>query len=283
MIYCDKPLTATLAEAEQIGAALGAYRGAAQMVFHNRFYPATLMAKKIIDEGRLGEILEFRGDYLHSGSADPTAPLKWKLTREAGGGTVADLGSHLLDLITHLLGDFSELAAATHIAYPTRRGLDGAAAPVSAEDNMHVIARLANGAVGSLSASKLATGAEDEISFSIHGSKGALKLAPLDWHRLYFYDATGDNLRGLDGAPARGWTALDCGQRYAKPAGFPAPKSPHGWLRGHVHCLYNFLDAAHRGAAPAPDLARGVYIQRLIAKIHDRAAQWDAQASVIVD
>ena len=43
-IYCDKPLVATLAEAEEIEAALPDYRGTAQMTFQNRFFPATLRA-----------------------------------------------------------------------------------------------------------------------------------------------------------------------------------------------------------------------------------------------
>ena len=67
------------------------------MTLQNRCYPTALRARKLIDEGAIGEILEFRTAYLHSGSADPKAPLKWKLSKEAGGGVIADLGSHILD------------------------------------------------------------------------------------------------------------------------------------------------------------------------------------------
>ena len=89
-IYCDKPLVATMDEAREVEAAAKHYSGTMQMTLQNRFFPATIRAKQLIDEGKLGEILEFRGQYLHSGSSDPNAPLKWKL--EAG--TIADLGSH---------------------------------------------------------------------------------------------------------------------------------------------------------------------------------------------
>ena len=74
-IYCDKPLTATLEEAEQIAAALKNYHGTAQMTLQNRFLPAPLRAKQLIDEGAIGDVLEFRTAYLHAGSADPKAPL----------------------------------------------------------------------------------------------------------------------------------------------------------------------------------------------------------------
>ena len=136
-IYCDKPLTATWAEALLIREALRNYKGISQMTLQNRFFPVTLRAKQLIDEGRIGEILEFRASYLHSGNADPDTPLKWKLSGASGGGVAADLGSHVLDLMRHLLGSFSELAAVTHIAYPERPSAEDPSKTVrvDAEDN----------------------------------------------------------------------------------------------------------------------------------------------------
>ena len=120
-IYCDKPLVATMAEAEEIRAALADYRGTAQMTFQNRFFPATMRAKQL-DRRR-------RAWARCSGSAPPTctaaapipqAPLKWKLTAAAGGGVIADLASHVLDLVDWLIGPLRSVMAATQIAYPER-------------------------------------------------------------------------------------------------------------------------------------------------------------------
>ncbi len=269
-IYCDKPLTATVAEALKIREALKDYKGISQMTLQNRFFPVTLRAKQMIEEGLLGDILEFRGFYLHSGSADPKVPLKWKLSAEAGGGVVADLGSHILDLMNHLLGDFAALSAVTHIAYPERPSAEDPSrmVKVDAEDNMFVTVRLPNGANGIISASKIATGAEDEIGFEIYGSKGALKMVPMDLHRLYYYDAAAKS-SPIGGV--RGWTAIDCGQRYDKPAGFPTPKAPMGWLRGHMHCLYTFLDSVHKGKAQGPSIEQGIRIQILLDHVKESA------------
>jgi len=270
-IYCDKPLTATLDEALAIEKALPGYRGIGQMTLQNRFFPATLRAKQLIDEGAIGEVLEFHGEYLHSGSSDPKSPLKWKL--EAG--TIADLGSHILDLMTHLLGDFSSLAASTHIAYPDRPSAKDPAVrvPVTAEDNMFVLAKLANGASGIIRASKIATGAEDHFSFEINGGKGALRWDPMNLDKLFYYDmsAKGSPLGGV-----RGWTAIDCGQRYDKPAGFPTPKAPIGWMRGHMHCLYTFLRSVHDNRQYGPSLADGVKIQKLMERVREsaRSGKW---------
>ena len=269
-IYCDKPLTATWEEAKELGKALKEYRGIAQMTLQNRFFPAVMRAKQLIEEGRIGKPLEFRASYLHSGSADPNAPLKWKLSAATGGGVIADLGSHIIDLMHYLLGDFSELCAASGIAYAQRPSAEqpGTMLEVEAEDNMLLTLRLANGALGQISASKIATGTEDEVAFEIHGSKGALRLMPMQWHRLYYYDCAAQSapLGGL-----RGWTAIDCGQRYDKPGGFPTPKAAIGWMRGHMHCLYNFLANVHAGKQSEPGLNQGVYIQYLLEKVKQSA------------
>lgn len=272
-IYCDKPLTATLEEALRIRQALAGYKGISQMTLHNRFFPVTLRAKQMIEQGAIGDVLEFEASYLHSGSADPNAPLKWKLSRAAGGGVIADLGSHILDLMEHLLGPFTVITAATRIAFPDRPSFDTPKTrlKVDAEDNMITIIRLPNGALGTVKASKIATGTEDEVSFTIHGTKGAIRMEPGDWHHLFYYDSTTPN-KPIGGT--RGWTAIDCGQRYDPPAGFPTPKAAIGWLRGHMHCLYNFLSCVHTGKHASPDLERGVQLQELLEAVRKAAGDF---------
>ena len=263
-IYCDKPLAATLAEAQEIEAALSAYRGTAQMTFHLRFYPATIRAKQLMEEGFLGQVLQFRACYLHAGSADPQAPLKWKLSAAHGGGVIADLASHVFDLVHHLLGDYAALSALSYMAYPERPGADDPSrrVRVDAEDSVLLLARMKSGAVGTIEATKLATGVEDEIRLEIHGSQGALRFNSMDPHHLEAYDRrTADRPSG----GARGWTRIDSGQRYPAPAAaFPGPKFAIGWLRGHVGCLANFLQALADGKRADPGLEHGIYIQRIM-------------------
>jgi predicted dehydrogenase len=263
-IYCDKPLTATLAEAGEIRAALPAYRGTAQMTLQNRFFPATLRARQLIGQGFLGQPLEFRCAYLHAGNANPDSPLKWKLSAAAGGGVIADLASHALDLVHAMLGDYQSLLAATHTAYPERPAADDPRrkVKVDAEDCVMLLVRMKNGALGHVEATKLATGAEDEMRLEIHGSRGALRFNGMDPHHLEVYDqgAPDKPIGGL-----RGWTRVDTGQRYPAPAsGFPTPKAAIGWMRGHMACLANFLNDVASGRPGDPGLAQGVYIQQLM-------------------
>jgi len=263
-IYCDKPLVATMDEAREIEAALDGYTGTSQMTLQNRFFPATMRAKQMIDEGFIGDVLEFRACYLHSGSADPNAPLKWKLSAAAGGGVIADLGTHIFDLIHYLLGDYDRLLAAAQIAYPQRPSFDDPArmVDVDAEDCAIVLARMRNGAIGNIEATKIATGTEDELRFEIHGSKGALRFNGMNAEKLEAYDATAPN-KPIGGK--RGWTVIDTGQRYPEPAtGFPGPKFSIGWIRSHMACLANFLQSIADGKPGDPGLRQGIYLQRLI-------------------
>jgi len=263
-IYCDKPLVATINEAEEIRSALGRYKKTAQMTMQIRFFPAVMRAKQLIDEGFIGQILEFRCCFLHSGSVDPDTPLKWKLSAGAGGGVIADLGSHAIDLMHFLAGDFSSVLAATHTAYPVRPSSEDPSrkVKVDAEDCAMLLVRMKSGAIGNIEATKLATGAEDEMRFEIHGTGGAIRYNQTDPHHLEIYDQTapGEPTGGI-----RGWTRIDTGQRYPAPAsGFPNPKLSIGWLRSHAACLANFLQSIADGSPGNPGLEQGIYVQRIM-------------------
>ena len=275
-IYCDKPLVAMMDDAREVEAALKDYRGTAQMTFHNRFFPATMRARQVVEAGFLGKVLEYRAAYLHAGSASAKAPLKWKLSAAAGGGVIADLASHVFDLVHFLLGDYDRLTAATCIAYAERPSPDDASRrlPVDAEDCVMVLAQHRSGALGTIEATKLAQGSEDELRLEIHGADGAIRFNSVDPHHLEVYDATAAD-RPIGGT--RGWTRIDTGQRYPPPAsGFPTPKASIGWLRGHMACLAHFLQAVAEGKPGDPGLGQGLYIQRVMegARESARTERW---------
>lgn len=275
-IYCDKPLVSDMAEAEEIRAALKAYKGTAQMTFQIRFFPTIMRARQLVEEGRLGRILEYRCGFLHGGSADPYAALKWKLSAEAGGGVIADLGSHALDLVHYLVGDYAALSATTTIAYADRPSASDPSvrAPVDAEDCVMMLARMRNGAIGTLEATKLATGTEDEMRIEIHGSEGALRYNQMDPHHLEFYEG---HAQGAPIGGVRGWTTIDTGQRYPGPATqFPGAKLTIGWIRSHMACLANFLQDVADGKPGNPGLDQGIRVQELMeaARLSARDERW---------
>jgi predicted dehydrogenase len=266
-VYCDKPLCLNRREAEEIAAALPGAGVTHQMALHNRFFPATLRAKEMVEEGFLGEILSLRAAYLHAGSADPSAPLKWKLDAAvSGGGVLLDLGSHVLDLVQHLVGPLGLVDCSTRIAYRERPlpGEPGRKARVKAEDAVFLTVATENGAVGQIEASKIATGAVDELRFELHGSRGALRFNLMQPNFLWAYDQTRP-------AGERGWRALETVQNYPPPAAFPPGKMGVGWLRAHAACLHNFLAAVAEGRPADPGLEVGVQLQFLMAEAYEKA------------
>ncbi|NLG52038.1 MAG: Gfo/Idh/MocA family oxidoreductase [Chloroflexi bacterium] len=261
-IYCEKPLVVTEQEAAQVEQALRSYKGVGQMTLQYRFYPATIRAKQLIDEGFLGNVISFRAAYLHSGSVDPAKPMGWKQMASEGGGVLRDLGAHIIDLMDYLVGPFESTLTQTRILYPQRPNARGQMERVEADDQFLMWARLANGALGSIEASKIATGAEDELRFEIHGDRGALRFNLMDPNYLDAYDLR-EPEQPVGGT--RGWNRIATVQRYDKPAAFPGPKFGIGCIRGHMHCLYNFLQGVATGEPVQPSLQRGIQLQRMLA------------------
>jgi predicted dehydrogenase len=133
---------------------------------------------------------------------------------------------------------------------------------VDGEDCVAALVELESGGLGTLEATKLASGSEDELRLEIHGARGAIRFNLMDAHHLEWHDATAsDSPHGGQ----RGWMRIDCGHRYTPPAStFPSPKAAIGWLRGHAACLGSFLEAIAAGRRAEPGLAQGIRVQHLM-------------------
>lgn len=264
-VCIDKPLADTGAHAGEMAAAAAASGSPCQVQLHNRFYPNALYAKRWIEAGRLGEILSFRGVYLHSGSADPGKAMGWKQdTARAGGGVLLDLGAHLVDLARWLMGDFAAVNYSQRILYPTRPDGTGQRRQVTAEDQALLLVRLPNGALGTLEASKIAVGHDDGMTLEIHGTKGALRLAMADPNTVWVFDASTPEKE------ANGFTAVRTAGRFDPPGGgFPSYKNSIGWLQGHVHSIYSFYAALAAGEKPQPDAGEGAAVQAILQAAYD--------------
>jgi len=269
-IYCEKPLTARWDEAAEVARALRGYAGVGQMTLNCRFSPYVQRAKQMIEDGFLGRVTHFRAGYFHSGSVAPEKPMGWKQEAASGGGVINDLASHVIDLVDWLIGPIREVQAETRILYPSRPGRKGGVVPVDAEDAVVLMAKVADGGVGVVEASKIATGTEDELRVEIHGERGAIRFNSMEPNHLEAYSRT-DPEEPIGGT--RGWKRIDTVHRYSKPAGWPGPKFAVGWIRSHVHCLYNFVSAVAEGRGARPSLADGVCLQHILEMVRRSAEE----------
>jgi predicted dehydrogenase len=266
-VYIDKPLSISAESADKIADVARETGAFTRMVFNNRYLPSMMRAKQLADEGKIGNLLSFQARYLHSGSIDPNKPAGWKQT--AQGGVLLDLGSHALDLITWLCGYPASVSAAERTLYPERPVQGGGTTRALSEDMSLVVMRMKNGALGTIEASKIATGANDELTVEVRGDRGAILWDLMRPNYVRFFDNT------LGEAPlggTRGFVDIESVARYPAPGGsFLPPKNTIGWDRGHIHCYFTFLDALNRGIRPENGIEEGARLQRLLTRIRQAA------------
>ncbi len=260
-VLCEKPLCITPEEANEIVSLPRAEGQVCGMVFNNRYLAPVLRAKELIEEGRIGRILSFRGSYLHNSATDVNRAAGWKQDRDVcGGGVLFDLGSHVIDLVSLLCGKITQVSGMSQIAYPTRCGRNGEEWATNADEAFYMMARTEGGAMGTMEVSKLHVGTNDDLCIEVYGEKGALKFSLMEPNWLYFYDATASD--GAYGGE-RGFVRIECVGRYPQMI-FPSFKAPAGWLYGHLHSMHTFLSAVANGTPFAPSLEDGAYVQAVM-------------------
>jgi predicted dehydrogenase len=208
-IWCEKPLTFTVAEAKDMLAAVRK-AGVKHMVnFNYRRVPAVALAKQMIDDGAIGQIRHARFTYLQDWLVDPKFPMNWRLRADAAGsGAHGDLGAHSIDLARFLVGDIGEVVGMkkTFItdrpAEGTSSGLTATAGEgtekVTVDDASVFLAKFTGGAFGTFEATRLAPGRKNFNRFEINGSKGSLVWCFEDLNYLDYYSTEDpDTARGF--------------------------------------------------------------------------------------
>ncbi|NOY43143.1 MAG: Gfo/Idh/MocA family oxidoreductase [Planctomycetes bacterium] len=205
-VFCEKPLTFTVADSKKMLAAVRK-AGVKHMVnFNYRCCPAVALAKQMIEAGEIGEIRHMRCTYLQDWLVDPEFPMNWRMRKEtAGSGAHGDLGAHSIDLARYLTGEISEVVGLkkTFIterpAEGTSHGITATAGEgteqVSVDDCSVFLAKFANGALGTFEATRLAPGRKNHNRFEINGSKGTLAWCFERLNELEYYSTADSGSR----------------------------------------------------------------------------------------
>jgi predicted dehydrogenase len=258
-VLCEKPLANTLEESrEMLDAARTA--GTINMVcFNYRRAPAVQLAKRLIDEGRLGEIRHWRAVYLQDFILDPEFPLIWRFRKEvAGSGALGDLGAHLVDLAHFLVGPIETVVGTveTFIKERPLEGSDAGRGEVSVDDAAAFLARFENGAVGTFEATRLAPGRKNHNSFEINGSGGSLVFDLERMNELQVY---------FEGAEANGFrTVLVTEPDHPYAGAWWPPGHIIGYEHTFVHTVKDLLDGIAAGKSPAPTFEDGYRCQAVL-------------------
>ena len=192
-VWVEKPVGRDVGEARAVAAAVHASGVQSAVGFNYRNAPAVERARELIDEGRLGRIEQVDIRLLADYAAHPAGGLSWRFeTARAGSGVLGDLVCHGVDLARYVVGDIADLVSDTAIFIAERPRVIGAAshfaraeggelAPVENEDYAGALLGFANGARGTLVASRVAVGEQCAYEIAVHGERGALAW---DFRRL---------------------------------------------------------------------------------------------------
>ena len=266
VVFCEKPLANTLAEADEMLAAVK-QNGVIHMLCHNyRRAPAVQIAKRLIDEGQLGEIYHYRGTYLQDWIVDPQFPRVWRLEKaRSGSGALGDLVSHTADLSRFLVGEITEVAGLLK-TFITERPLPDSTemAPVDVDDAAISLVRFANGAVGSIEASRFALGHKNHLRFEINGSKASVAFDLERMNELELYVEEGPN------SGFKTILATDAKHPYVD-AWWP-PGHIIGYEHTFTHTVLDLLKAIAEQKIPTPNFEDGVRNQQVMDGI-ERAAE----------
>ena len=250
-ILCEKPLANTVPEALAMERAAET-AGIVHMLCHNyRRVPAVALAKRLIDEGRLGRIFHFRGTYLQDWILDPEFPLVWRLQKSrAGSGALGDIGSHSLDLARHLVGEILEVSG--HLAtFIEQRPLEDGSGTgkVDVDDAALSLLRFENGAIGTMEASRFAAGRKNANRFEINGEKGSLCFDLERLNELEFYE---------EGGSESGFrTILATDESHPFVAGWWPPGHLLGYEHSFTNTVVDFLAAVAAGKPASPNFRDG--------------------------
>jgi predicted dehydrogenase len=269
-VYCEKPLALDAAGALAMTEAAEA-AGVRTLVGYNYLHnPITALAKDIVASGQIGEVIHFRGTHFEDYMSDPLAPCTWRCRKAtAGAGVVADLGSHIISLARHLVGEIQEVSGSLQTVIRERPspGEPGQTAAVEVDDQAQALVRFAGGAAGTIEASWMAPGRKMHLGYEISGSKGALVFDQERMNELRLF-TFGDSGR-LDGFR----TILTSAEHPPYGAFCPAPGHQLGFNDLKVIEVRALLEGIARGKPLYPDFREAWRIACVVDAIQQSAAE----------
>jgi myo-inositol 2-dehydrogenase/D-chiro-inositol 1-dehydrogenase len=257
-VLCEKPLGRNAAESQSIVAA-AEKTGVPNMVWYNyRRVPAVVLAKQLIDEGRLGRIFHYRAKFLQDWTISKDLPQGgeglWRLDAQvAGSGVTGDLLAHCIDTALWLNGPVSSVTAMTETFIKERKhNLTGHVEKVGIDDASAFLARFGNGSLGLFEATRYARGHKALYTLEINGEGASIAWDLHDLHRLQYFDHR-------DEGRLRGWRSIhttDSDHPYMKHWWVPGLQI--GYEHTFIHQVADFLSGLASGNVPGPSFRDGL-------------------------
>jgi len=278
MILCEKPLSMNAPEGEKMCQAVER-AGVPNTVWYNyRRVPAVTLAKRLIDEGRLGRIFHYRAVFLQDWTISADLPqggqALWRLdAAAAGSGVTGDLLAHAIDTAIWLNGPIAGVSAMTETFIKERKHtLTGKVEPVGIDDACAFLARFHNGSLAVFESTRYARGHKALYTFEINGEHASIKWDLHDLHRLEWFGHK-------DEAKLRGWRSI-----HVTDHGGDHPYMDHWWVPGlqigyehsFVHQVADFLEGIAKGKPVSPTFREALVTQKVCDAVltSAKSGQW---------
>jgi myo-inositol 2-dehydrogenase/D-chiro-inositol 1-dehydrogenase len=240
--------------------------------------PAVTLAKRLIEEGRIGRVFHYRAKFLQDWTINPELPQGgaglWRLdVKSAGSGVTGDLLAHCIDTAMWLNGPIDDVVAMTETFIKERvHQATGEKMAVGIDDACAFLARFSNGSLATFESTRYARGHKAQYVFEINGEKGSIAWDLHDLHRLEYFEHSGDGT-------VRGWRSIhvtDSDHPYM--GKWWVPGLNIGYEHSFTHQVADFIEGLNTGTAVGPTFRDGLatdYVtDAVLASARDRA--WHA-------
>jgi predicted dehydrogenase len=253
MILCEKPLGLNVEDSEKMAAAVAEAKVPNMVWYNYRRCPAVVLAKQLIDEGRLGRVFHYRATFLQDWTISADLPqggtALWRLdVKAAGSGVTGDLLAHCIDTALWLNGGIKDVNAMTETFIKERKhNLTGKVEKVGIDDACAFLCHFENGSLGLFESTRYARGHKALYTFEVNGEHASVKWDLHDLHRLQYFDHRDDGI-------VRGWRSIhvsDGDQPYMK--NWWVPGLQIGYEHSFVHQVADFLKGLASGEPARPD------------------------------
>ncbi|RGU91099.1 gfo/Idh/MocA family oxidoreductase [Clostridium sp. AF15-17LB] len=256
-ILSEKPLARNYKEAYEMYEAARDNKVLNMVNFNYRRIPAVALAKQLIEEGQLGEIVSYKGFYQQDWALFG-APMSWRYKSEMVGKGPLEMGIHITDMARWLVGDIDEVVSVMKTVVKERKTADGSTESVTNDDNTVWLARFKDGFMGMFEASRAHMGRKNFQWFEINGTSGSLRFELERMNELNVYLSNDcEDRRGF-----RNIIVTEEMHQYMKnwwPTGHML-----GWEHTVLHQYYEFLKAFEEGNMPSPSFEDGMKAQKVL-------------------
>lgn len=266
-VICEKPLAISYRQALDATAAVHRAGVLNSVGFNYRRLPAVSLMKRMVDEGAVGKVRLWRATWLSDEFVNPAIPFDWRFDRAMGGTTIADLGSHLIDLAEWMVGGVAEVCAQSETFVRERANPSGAGSlAVTVDDASSALLRFESGARGVLEMARTAVRRPCDFTVEVNGESGTL---------VFEYARLNELLYG-EGADSPGLY----GMRKIRAEHESHPYARHWWPIGQgvgygssfVNHLGDLLERWPKGPWE-PDFKDGAAVQAVCEAIERAAAE----------